>query len=763
MVSFLLASILGIVTATVLPLSGWWVLFLGIGLALWLRANCLPALKNAAKLNQPAKHRCRQAWALLLVFGLSGVYGQWWLNQQLERRLSSADDRTQASLLLEIEQVIPRERGVRVLARVGKILSPTTLPPLRRVQLNWYEPSEAVRLGSLFRAEVVLRSPRNFTNGLAFDYEAFLLSRGIDATGYVRKGEWLQDTSTGYVRERFLAWQQSQHQAEAWPWLAGLVFGEQSSFSAEQWRLAQTTGTLHILVVSGMHVGIVALLGLALFAVGQRVAVLAGLSSAHLVWWRAAWLIALCALYVWVAGMGVPLQRALFMLSMVTLLQCTRFSIPWPLMFWVALAVVLWSNPMAMMRPGTSYSFLAVGVLLAFFVGRKSQFVSGLWLPQWIIFLALLPLLLLWNMPVSPVHMLTNLWAIPFTSFVLLPLALLNTLFPIEALNQAVVWVGEAFWWGLRYMEHLSLPWLLQQSLFWLLGWYVLLWLMWRGVDICLVGTVVGLLLILLFSRAMPNVAQARMLDVGQGQALLFSTAQHALMYDVGPRFSASFDAGDAIVKPLLMQQGVHQLDALIISHADNDHAGGAQALLQGPIKVKQWWVGQPLDLDVAQSSCHDVGNDWTWLSPQLLYRFLPLDDISRERIRTTRNNASCVAQVSWFGKLFLLTGDIDQQVERALIHQYGEALQSDVLIVSHHGSRSSSSRAFLQAVNPKEAWISAGFNNAFHHPHSEVITLLESLGVDWYVTAQSGALLIHPQGTTKTLRTLWQPRWRQP
>ncbi len=697
---------------------------------------------------------------------VAAFWSSQWIGHQLSHRLPVEYDRTAATLLIEVREVIPRGDALRLQVRVkgsAQEEAPEVVTRLRHLQLNWYRPVQAVQIGEQWRAEVVLRSPRNFLNDLPFDYEAYLLSRGIDATGYIRSATLMPaaKVSPGW-RQQLIDWQRRQHQEEAWPWLAGLIFGEQAAFTAEQWQLAEQTGTLHLLVVSGLHVGLMTLLGLSLWAIAGRLLLLAGGQGIQGVLLPRFLLVLLfTGGYVWLAGAGIALQRAWIMLLVFLLLQQSRFCMRWPLALCAAVVAVLIVNPLIWTRPGFGLSFLAVLGLVAFFLGRNSSRMESLWLPQIVAFAVLMPLLLWWGQPVSLLQCLANLLAIPLLSLVLLPLTLLAALLRSQTLDSVLVMVGDAYWWLLQYMENIPLPFMAYAALGWLLLWSVWLVLMQRGVSGAALWPAM-LLLSLWFVRTPALQPQIVLADVGQGQSFLAISPGGVLVYDAGPRFSEYFDAGSAIVRPLLQRYGVASIDTLIISHADVDHAGGLAALQNG-FRIAELWGGESIAEAPELRLCHHESDKWRVLSDQVIYRYLDVPTNDKVSIKASSNNASCVVQLDWYGQRFLLTGDIGTDVEALLVKQYGHELRSDILLVGHHGSNSSSSEAFLRAVQPREAWISAGFNNRFGHPARAVTERLELLQIPWRNTATEGALHRSPEGVTIGRRQMLLPRWRQP
>lgn len=748
---------IGLLSGTLLswPL---WLLWCGLAVSLLALWRC------------PVWRRCYQPLLWLMCWLAGASWSALWLDDRLSQRLPAAQDRTLATLQLEILSAEQRGQVWRLQARVltpAARLQQQGLPPLQQLQLNWYRTPHTLQAGQRWQADVLLRSPRNFLNNLPFDYEAFLLSRGVDASGYIRAAQLLdQDVRPPGMRQRWLSWQQQHVEPAAWPWIAGLVFGEQSAFTTEQWQLAQRTGTLHLLVVSGLHVGLMVLLALGVWWCLSRLRLLTGVQGIQGARLPGVVLVVIISgAYVWLAGAGIALQRAWVMLLVLLLVQQSRWRLRWPLALLLAAVVVLMVNPLIWLRPGFGLSFAAVLGLLAFFQGRRSNRLEALWLPQLVVFFVLLPLLLWWGQPVSLLQCLANLIAIPVLSLVLLPLSLAAALLPFAGLDSLLGLVGHWFWDLLAWLRNIPLPYLPWMPLPALLLWCGWLLLARRGVSGMALWPALVLLL-LWFVRAPAPQSVAMLMDVGQGQSMVFISPQATLLYDSGPRFSEHFDTGAAIVVPVLQRHGVRTVTDMIVSHADLDHAGGTAAILQG-MAVTNLWVGEALPglpaSSPPQQDCHQADDTWMALSDELLYRFLVLPSEARALVRDSGNNRSCVVQVQWYDQRFLLTGDISVDVEQQLVRRYGDELKSEVLVLGHHGSQTSSALVFLQTVAPAEVWISAGFNNRFGHPAPVVLERLAQLQIPWRNTAAAGALTRTTTGNSSGLREGWQPPWRQP
>lgn len=611
----------------------------------------------------------------------------------------------------------------------------------RRVRLAWYG-GLPVQAGERWRLAVRLKRPHGGVNPQVFEYEAWLLAQRIGATGTVKQGERLAAAggAGGWrdaVRQRLLA--TSAHGRSGA--LAALVLGDGSGLSSTDWQLLQNTGTVHLMVISGQHIALLA---------GLLYGLVAGLARLGIWPLRLPWLPCACGLagfgalgYGLLAGFDVPVQRACIMVALVLLWRWRFRHLGVWLPFLLALNLVLLAEPLVVLKAGFWLSFGAVALLAWVFAGRL-----GAWSwwrswgrAQWSMALGLLPLLALLGLPISLSGPLANLIAVPWVSLAVVPLALLGTLLlPVPWLGEGLLWCAGGLLEGLfRLLAWIAAgqpAWLLPAVAWWawLLGALgTLLLLAPAGVP----GRALGLplLLPLLWPLQAPveaGRAEVWVLDVGQGQAVYLRTRNHALVYDAGPRFG-DFDLGERVVYPSIRQLGGRQLDLMLVSHADNDHAGGALALHRtfAPARVLS---GEPDALPSAlQAQACAQGERWEW------------DGVAFQTWRWAgagnSNQASCVLMVEANGERMLLTGDIDASAEAALLREAD--LRADWLLAPHHGSRSSSSAAFLQAVQPAQVLISRGRHNAFGHPHPQVLERYRGAGARIHDTALEGALQV--------------------
>lgn len=638
----------------------------------------------------------------------------------LEGRVVGLPARTEHGVRFELEQARSRR---------------AELP--RRLQLSWFD-GPVLRAGERWRLAVNVRRPHGLLNPHGPDREATLLARWIGATGTVKAGERLgapaHDWRDG-IRQRLLA--VDAHGREAA--LAALVLGDGAGLARQDWQALQATGTVHLLVISGQHIGLLA--GLVYGAVAGLARL--GVWPRRLPWlpWACGLAMGAALLYGWLAGFGVPVQRACLMLAVVLLwrLRFRQLGVGLPLL--LALLGVLLVEPLASLLPGFWLSFAAVAVLALCFAARL-----GAWRPwqawtraQWVIAVGLLPVLLALGLPISLTAPLANLLAVPWLSLAVLPLALLGTaLLPLPWLGEGLLWLAGVslhglFGW-LAQVAGLVPAWIAEPLPLWaglLVGLGALLVLLPRGLPLRAPGAVLLLALWAPREQVPHGQVEVWQLDVGQGLAVLLRTRQHSLLYDAGPAMGES-DLGESVVLPTLRKLGVRQLDLMLISHAHADHAGGAAAVHRG-LPVKRVLAGEATALE---ASLHGQpckrGERWQWDGVDFeLWQWLA---------GPNSNERSCVLRVEANGERLLLPGDMEAGAERAWLAATDDP-RIDWLQAPHHGSRTSSTEALIRAMAPRGVLISRGRHNGFGHPHPQVIERYRRHGVSIHDTALEGAL----------------------
>jgi competence protein ComEC len=610
----------------------------------------------------------------------------------------------------------------------------------KRLRLAWYG-GPPVQGGERWRVAVNLKRPHGLVNPQSFDYEAWLLAQRIGATGTIKSGQRLY-AATGLgswrdgLRQHLLAVPAFEREGA----IAALVLGDGSGLSASDWRLLQHTGTVHLMVISGQHIAL-----LAGFLYGL-VALLARVGAWPRRW---PWLPCACALalsgalvYGMLAGFEVPVRRACVMVALVLLwrMRFRHLGAWWPLL--LALLVVLLLEPLASLQPGFWLSFSAVAILALVFGGRLGVWGwwRGLTRAQWTMAIGLLPMMLILGLPVSSSGPLANLVAVPWVGLLVVPLALLGTLLlPVPVVGEGLLWLaGGALYLLFELLSVIAawLPaWLPSNLPLW--AWLLaaagaLLLLLPAGVPLRLPGIALLLPALLLPTQHLDDGrADVWVLDVGQGLAVLVRTREHSLLYDAGPRFG-DFDTGERIVLPSLRAMNLRRLDLMLLSHADNDHAGGAAAIRAG-MPVARVISGEPQRLarTLGAEDC-ESGQSWQW--NDVTFRLWQWDQA------VSGNQRSCVLQIEAAGERLLLTGDIDVRAERALM-QTDFPLASRWLLAPHHGSRTSSSQAFIDAVGAQHVLITRSRHNAFGHPHPQVLARYQAAGVEVHDTALQGAL----------------------
>ncbi|WP_288101180.1 DNA internalization-related competence protein ComEC/Rec2 [Pseudomonas sp.] len=691
------------------------------------------------------------------LFGLSWacLQAQWALDDRLPSRLDGETRWVEGRVvgLPQNTEAVVRFELADARSRHGSV------PPLMR--LAWYG-GPPVKSGERWRVAVKLKRPAELLNPHAFDYDAWLLAQRIGATGTVKDGELLSEARGAWregIRQRLQA-VDAQGRTGV---LTALVLGDGGGLSRQDWQVLQDTGTVHLLVIFGQHIGLLA---------GVVYLLIAGLARYGLWPNRLPWLPWACGLafaaalgYGLLAGFEVPVRRACLMIGLVLLwrLRFRHLGAWWPLL--LALNGVLLLDPLASLQPGFWLSFAAVAVLIFTFSGRL-----GPWRwwqtwtrAQWLIAIGLGPLLLVLGLPISLSGPLVNLLAVPWISLMVLPPALLGTLLlPVPYVGEGLLWLAggliDGLFRGLASVAGQVPAWVPAAIPLWVWGLGALgafLLLLPRGVPLRPLGWPLLLLLIFPPRPEIPEgVADIWQLDVGQGLAILVRTRHHTLLYDAGPRFGDN-DLGERVVLPALRKLGVDGIDLMLISHAHADHAGGARAVAQG-LPVKHVLGGEPAELpSEGQAAGCESGRRWTW------------DGVNFELWQWAHaresNPKSCVLQIEASGERMLLTGDIDMAAERALLES-PLAMPTDWLQSPHHGSRSSSSMALLDRLLPSAVLISRGQGNSFGHPHPTVLARYQKYGMAIYDSADQGA--IHLQlGRFEAPRSMRLERrfWRDP
>jgi len=685
--------------------------------------------------------------------GLAGLllaicWGQWQLSHR-GQNLDRAVDYAIEGVVVGVPAAQPGRLRFN-LALNGASSSPE-LARLRRVRLSWYQPAHPLQPGMQLSLKVRLFVPRGMANPGGFDYPRWLLSRGLDATGYVRSLAVIADKQCCVVdrlRAELAHWLTTQVPEPAvQATLAALLLGIKDGLSDAQWQILRQTGTVHLVVISGLHIGFAALAGAWL---GRLISQLSGRYRQDHRQGMVIGALGLALIYMLLAGSAIPTQRAMLMLTVFLLSYLWLQSVSHWQRWWLALAVVLTFSPLSFYDAGLWLSFTAVAILLSL---SGIAYRGGLaWRAQLAITLGMFPLLVGWFGGSALLSPLVNLVAIPFTAVLLLFATLTLGLagLGLDWLLPLLSGVIEGCWWVLDYAAGLPGSYLkIAAPPNWALGLALLgsgLWLLpgnfpWRWVaPLCWLPMLAG-------GSGLTSGPdfEAWLLDVGQGLSLYVRSGERHLLYDTGPGYRSGGSAVNSAVLPALKQWRVPALDLLVLSHRDNDHAGGRRQLLEVMPARQRLSGSAQLVADEGYAACV-AGQQWHWGDTRL--SMLAGSKGAKENAR------SCVLLIEHRGCRLLATGDIGFAEEARL-----PAGKVNWLLASHHGSRYGTSELLLQRTRPDLLLISAGATNPFGHPHPDVLARAAAQGVPVAGTAQLGALRLTVPAQGQCLLQGWRAR----
>ncbi|NVD73476.1 DNA internalization-related competence protein ComEC/Rec2 [Duganella sp. BJB1802] len=772
-------------------------------LALWLGLWRGWLRRRAVRVGLHAQAALRCA-ASLLAGGVIGFFWAAWMAQRvLAPQLAVADEGRDFTLVGTIDNLpYSFDQGVRFNFAVERVLNGArnAVPP--HISLAWYagfrdQVNEVgdVQPGERWQLTVRLQRPHGNANPYGFDYEVWLLEQGLRATGYVRPARDNRrldsfvfsagnviEHARALLRARILAALPDKPYAGV---IVALVVGDQRGIDQSDWNVFNRTGIGHLISISGLHItmvaGLFALVAfnlwrhsfftraqLPLLLPAQKVAALVGAAVA--------------LFYVLLAGFGVPAQRTLYMLMVVAVALWSNRIASVTQVLCSALGVVVLIDPWAVLWPGFWLSFGAVAAILYATVGRIARRPARapnaahdaghapgdaegpsrserLWQAlqagvhtQYAVTFGLVPLTMLLFAQVSVVSPLANAVAIPLVSLVVTPLALAGSMLPaplaapvLGLAHLLVEWLAVCLQWfsGLRYAV-----WSAPTPPFWLFYWAMggTIWLLApRGWPVRWLGLATWIpLLAAEPSHPAPGRMTVTVFDVGQGMALLIETSRHRLLYDTGPSYAPTSNAGNRVILPYLKARGIAALDGMIVTHSDIDHSGGALTVLDG---VRVDWVLSSLPVQhpiagAARQHLHcAAGQRWTW--DGVRFEMLHPLPASYADAALKPNARGCTLKITAGGKAMLLAADIEAAQEAALLQRDRASLRADVLLAPHHGSGTSSTPAFLQAVHPQTAVFQMGYRNRYHHPKPEVYERYGAMHIERLRTDQTGALTL--------------------
>jgi competence protein ComEC len=621
-----------------------------------------------------------------------------------------------------------------------------------RLRLAWYQAPVRPQPGESWQLVVRLKRRNGFANPGGFDHEAQLFRDGIGATGYVRddaRNERLATATWRHADLRVRAWIAARIASalddhRALGILQGLAVGDTQAMTDAQWRVLAATGTTHLMAISGLHISMIAALGA--WAAGHLVR-LRRAQALRLTRWHGQVIggLTVAFLYSILAGLSVPTQRTLITLCIWFAARALRREASSSHAFGLALIAVLIVDPFAPLAVGAWLSFGAVAVLLFGLSGRlgTDRLLAGFTRTQLIVTIGLTPLLAVGFGQLSLVSPFANALAVPLFTLILVPTVLIGALVASFSLSTGGLILGLASaicvhaWPALEWLATLPHA-----------QWHpahagtlaacasvagVLLLLApgihamrWVGVLLCLPA---------LMDRPPPPLHgdfRVATLDVGQGLAVIVTTHSHVLVYDAGPAFQSGRDTGEMVVLPYLRDRGIRRVDLLAVSHGDLDHRGGANSVLAG-MPADAVLTGPSVAPLVQPATLCRAGMRWTWDAVE----FEVLHPMTAVHERD--NDSSCVIRIASRAGSVLLTGDIEAAAERSLVAS--GLPRTTIVIVPHHGSRSSSTDAFTVATRPELAIASAGYRNRWNFPRPDVVDRWRAVGARVLATSESGAI----------------------
>jgi competence protein ComEC len=721
---------------------------LALGFCTELPSIALLQCLGVLSITMLAMQRLRMAGALLAGFVVMACAA----SAQLDDRLAEDLQGGRHGIVVRIDDfpVIDAETLRFTAVPVGR----PDLPG--RLRLSWFRPASYPAHGETWYLQVGLRRPYGYANPGGFDYEAWLLRQKIGATGFVDEAGHhyrIYGARVRFIdglRARFV----NQLAAllppdDATAVLLAIAVGARHGVTERRWDQFAATGTSHLMAISGLHVGLAA--GV-FYVIGWLLAAVTGSRTPKDVAAAAALIAA--AGYAGLTGLAVPARRALFMGVLAATAYGLRRRIRSADVLATCCLVLFLADPLTLLTPGFRLSFAAVAVIFygvghrwpirqaPGHIARAGRAVLQLGFLQLLLLFGLVPLTLTEFGRISLLAFPVNLVILPLFNVLIVPFSLLGALLSQSAGSLSALLLGVAhrsIHWSLDIIDQASrfdlltfanLPrdWTIATILPVL---FVLLPVGWPGRRIVLLAC----LSILSGKPAPPppGCFDYTVLDVGQGLSVVVRSHSHALLFDTGPAFRTGDNAARFTILPYLARQGITRLDRLVVSHADLDHAGGLRDVLRG-VQVGKVLSGEPVGgLGDAQTACAS-GAKWAWDA----VNFTVLHP--RAGTPWTGNDASCVVEVAAGETRLLLPGDIESPAEMLLA--YRRLLSpSMVVIVPHHGSRTSSSGSLVDATRPRFAIVSAAYRNRWGFPKDDVVGRWQDAGARVVNTATSGAV----------------------
>lgn len=682
----------------------------------------------------------------------------------------------------------PFDRGARFHFDVEQVLSNEEIKTIpSRVALSWYSgfdkktthPIPQIKVGERWQLTVRMKRPHGNANPYGFDYEAWLLNQGVRATGYVRTTHNAENIrldrfvfKVGHVVGRVREWLRNRIQTALAdkPYageIVALVIGDQKAIPSTHWALFKNTGVGHLFSISGLHVtlfaGLISAIAMALWRrsfftraqlplifPAQKAAILAAMVAA--------------VFYVALAGFGIPAQRTLYMLLVIgASLWLGRISALSSVLS-LALGVTVLIDPMSVMWPGFWLSFGAVSIILYVSVGRRRtveiesvslrkrcvECMKSFAKIQYAISIGLLPFMILLFGQVSIISPLANLFAIPIVSVLIAPFAIFGSFLPDPLFTLVLHFVHVFMQYLIEFIAWLSTfpfsVWVAPSPPIWavLLALLGMIWLLApRGLPCRYLG--VFCLVPLFFTPSIqPESGDAwvTVFDVGQGSALLVETKTHRMLVDTGPAYTKDMNAAERVILPYLNGRGMRHIDRLIVTHGDNDHAGGVFSILDNYHVTDVFSSMNPSSFshyeNLGYTQC-EAGQKWQW--DGVFFEVLHPNKSYYTYEHVKKNALSCVIKLTAGKHSMLLTGDISYRQERAMVRRYGDDLRANILLAPHHGGSKTSTSEFLSAISPMIGVFQVGYRNRYGHPRARVLSRYEKAGIATKRTDLDGAI----------------------
>lgn len=719
-----------------LPIKSIWLALLVVVLSIYF-ATIKPQLCRVAL----AGFLCGVAWSSFSAY------------EAAEGRLSPSDEAKPINAEGYIQSIpIKSKFGYRFSFAITSSASKNLVHKL--VRLRWAT-MKHLRVGDKYNIYVRLKRIHGLRNPGTYNYEVWGLHERIAATGSVLKSKpnrfikhtWKYPVNQlrQYFNDLILA---HIPETKTSGWILALTIGERYLASQKDWEILRLTGTNHLMAIAGLHVGMISgFVFLLCRFLWCRFSKLCFICPAQLA-------AELCALsFAWfysaLAGFALPTQRACIMLSLFILVRIMRMKVSAFSVWSLTLLTVLFFEPLSMLTISFWLSFLTIALIIYGMRGRIAP--VGWWWDwfriQWVIGVGLVPLSLYLFQEASLVGIFVNSLVIPLLSFFILPLALTGSLLlPIFiSIGQYLLMLadtGLSLLWSMLGM-FANVPYVAAgyaiSSVYLLICGFIscLLIIAPAGMPARLLASIFAFP-VFIYSDPIPALGDfwVTLLDVGQGLSVVVRTNKHNLVFDAGAKFGDKFDMGSSVVVPYLNAKHIKFIDRLVISHADNDHAGGRFAVLQH-LHVNTTFTGEPGKLHISLANACLAGQSWAW--DGVLFEVLhPLPSELN-----LGNDSSCVLRVSNHGASLLLTGDIEKIAEQHILERNAH-LAADILIAPHHGSKTSGLSAFLNRVDPLYVLIPAGYRNRYKLPHAAILRQYKEKGYLVLNTAEAGAIEFH-------------------